>query len=47
MIAEVIRPSALNALIVFAMVIVVGGLWRIAAAYFSDGSTGEAMAVLY
>jgi hypothetical protein len=47
MIAEVIRPSALNVMIVGAMMILFGGIWRILAAYFSDGSTGEAMAVIY
>lgn len=47
MVAEVIRPSVLNALIVFAMVLVVGFLWRMASAYFSDSSLGEAGAVCY
>lgn len=47
MVADVIRPSVLNALIVFAMVIVVGFFWRMGAAYFSDSSAGEAAAVCY
>lgn len=47
MIAEVIRPSVLNAIIVFAMVVVVGSLWRMAAAYFSDSSIGQSMSVAY
>lgn len=47
MVAEVIRPSVLNALIVFAMVLVMGFVWRIGSAYFSDKSVGEAGAVIY
>lgn len=46
-IAEVIRPSVLNVLIIFASVIVAGFFWRMAAAYFSDSASGEAMAVIY
>lgn len=46
-VAAVIRPSVLNALIVFAMVIVVGFCWRMGSAYFSDSSVGEAGAVIY
>lgn len=47
MIAEVIRPSVLNVLIIFASVIVAGFFWRMGAAYFSDSPVGESMAVIY
>lgn len=47
MIAEVIRPSALNVLIIFASVIVAGFFWRMAAAYLADSPLGEGMAVIY
>lgn len=46
-VADVIRPSVLNALIIFASVLVVGFFWRMASAYFSDSSVGEAGAVIY
>jgi hypothetical protein len=46
-VAEVIRPSVLNALIIFASVIVVGFIWRMGSAYFSDNAAGEAGAVIY
>jgi len=47
MVADVIRPSALNVLIIFASVVVAGFLWRMASAYFSDGPAGGAGAVIY
>lgn len=47
MVADVIRPSALNVLIIFASVIVAGFLWRMASAYFTDTSFGGAGAVVY
>lgn len=46
-VAEVIRPSVLNVLIIFASVVVAGFFWRMAAAYFADSPVGEGMAVIY
>lgn len=46
-VAEVIRPSVLNVLIIFASVLVAGFFWRMASAYFSDSAAGEAGAVIY
>lgn len=42
-----IHASVLDALIVFAMVVIVGQLWRWIAAKNSDSPIGQAMAALY
>jgi hypothetical protein len=42
----VIVPSALNALIIFASVLIVNFLWRMAAAQLADRRIGQAMAAV-
>lgn len=41
-----IQPSALNVLIIGASVVIFAFLWRMAAAKFSETSTGQAMAAI-
>jgi len=42
-----IHASVLDAIIVFAMVVLVGQVWRWIAAKFADKPVGQAMAALY
>lgn len=42
-----IHASVLDALIIFAMVVIVGQIWRWIAARYSDSPFGQAMAALY
>lgn len=42
-----IHASAMSAVTVFLMVVLVGALWRLAAMHLSQTSLGKAMAVLY
>ena len=42
-----IQPSALNFLIVAAMVVIFGMLWRSLAARYSESPWGQAMATIY
>lgn len=42
-----IVPSAINVLIVGAMMVVFGFLWRMLSAHLHNGSVGQAMAAIY
>ena len=42
-----IHVSAMSAVTMFFMVVIVGALWRLAAMHMSDNSFGKAMAFLY
>lgn len=42
-----VHDSALQALLVFAMVLVIGTAWRIASMHLADSPLGQAMALAY
>lgn len=42
-----LQATALNAIVVFLMVVIMGFIWRTLAAKWSDRPTGQAMAYIY
>lgn len=42
-----VHVSALDALVTFAYVLILGFLWRMLAAYWADNAVGKAMSNLY